>query len=108
MIRRTLFLKIYLTLIASLALVAISSALFVYFNSGEAETSWRERRERVVAAMLPADADPATLQATVGRLAAALDADLSVYSPDRRLIASAGAPFPDDVMTRRGRRDSAD
>lgn len=108
MIRRTLFLKIYLTLIASLALVAISSALFVHFNSGEAETTWRERRERVVTALLPADADPATLQATVGRLAGALEADLSVYGADRRLIASAGAPFPNDVMTRPGRRDGAD
>ncbi|BCH35452.1 sensor histidine kinase [Mesorhizobium sp. L-8-10] len=108
MIRRTLFLKVYLTLIASLALVAASSALFVHFNSGEAETSWRERRERVVAALLPADADPAAFQATVGRLAEALDADLSVYSADRRLLASAGAPFPADVLSRRGRRDGPD
>ncbi|WP_202334563.1 sensor histidine kinase [Mesorhizobium sp. L-8-3] len=106
--RRTLFLKIYLTLIASLALVAASSALFVHFNSGETETSWRERRERVVAALLPADADPAAFQATVGRLAEALDADLSVYSADRRLLASAGAPFPADVLSRGGRRDGLD
>lgn len=108
MIRRSLFLKIYLTLIASLALVAFASALFVHFSRGEEDTGWRGRRDRFVAAMLPADADPASLQVTLDRLAAALDADLALYGADGRPIASSGIPFPDDVLSRRGRRDGAD
>ena len=101
LVRGNLFLKIYLTLIASLAAVAIASAIFVRIGQDEQETGWRGRRDALVAAMIPAGADRASLEPTLDRLSRALDADISVYARDGRLIAGAGRPFPDDILTSR-------
>ena len=48
--RSRLFLKIYLTLLASLAAVAIASAAFVWLGQGEEESSWQSQRARFVTA----------------------------------------------------------
>ncbi|HWK68736.1 MAG TPA: ATP-binding protein [Rhizobiaceae bacterium] len=98
-LRGSLFLKVYLTLLASLALVALASGVFMHVGRDEDE-GWGARRERFIAAMLPADADPPSLQATLTRLAQALDADLAVYSAGRQLVASAGDPLPADILER--------
>lgn len=95
----SLFLKVYLTLLASLALVALASGVFMHFGQDEDE-GWGARRERFVAAMLPADADAPSLQATLTRLARALDADLALYSAGGQLVASAGDPLPADLLER--------
>lgn len=100
----SLFLKVYLTLLASLALVAIASGIFMHLGQDEDE-GWGARRERFVAAMLPAGADASALQSTLARLAEAFDADLALYGADKRLIASAGEPLSADILQRPRRPD---
>lgn len=105
--RSRLFLRIYLTLLASLAVVAVASALLVRMGQDEQDRGWAGRRDRFIADMLPAGDDPATLSATLDRLAEALDADIAVYGPDRRLIAAAGSspPPPLDRPHREARQE---
>lgn len=104
-LRGNLFVKIYFTLLASLAAVAIASAIFVRIGQDEQETGWRGRRDTLVAALIPAGGDQSEIQATLERLSRALDADIAVYGADGRLIAGAGRPFPSDVLTSRWRRE---
>jgi two-component system OmpR family sensor kinase len=107
-VRNSLFVKIYLTLLASLTIVAIASAIFVWLGQDEQETGWHGRRSQLVAAMIPADGDIASLKATLDRLSDALDADLAVYDAAGVPIASAGRPLPDDILTRRWRHGRND
>ncbi|WP_026618381.1 two-component system, OmpR family, sensor kinase [Ensifer sp. WSM1721] len=98
--RSRLFLKIYLTLLASLAAVAVASAAFVWLGQGEEESGWQSQRARFVAALIPPDADRQSVGATLKRLSRAFDADIAVYDPRGRLIASAGQPLPRDMVER--------
>ena len=50
---RSLFLKIYVTLLAALAVVAVASAVFVRFGDDEMDRGWAARRDAFVTAMLP-------------------------------------------------------
>lgn len=100
----SLFLKVYLTLLATLALVAIASAVFMHIGQGE-EESWGARRERFVAAMLPPGADQPSLQATLAKLSEALDADLALYGADGGLVAGMGEPLPADILQQGRPRD---
>jgi signal transduction histidine kinase len=97
-LRGSLFAKVYLTLLASLAAVAIASMIFVRIGQDEQELSWHDRRDALVAALIPPGQDQASLQTTLDRLSRALGADLAVYDSDGRLIAGAGRPFPDNVL----------
>ena len=104
--RGRLFLKVYFTLLASLALVALLSAVFVRQGQDEQDRGWGSRRDRFIAAMLPRGDDVATLQKTLDRLAVAFDADVGVYDPEGLLIASVGDRFPadfDDIRRGLGR-----
>lgn len=96
--RSRLFLKIYLTLLASLAAVAVASAAFVWLGQGEEDSSWQSQRARFVAALIPPDMDRRSVEATLERLSRAFDADIAVYDPRGRLIASAGRPLPRDIL----------
>jgi two-component system OmpR family sensor kinase len=96
--RGSLFAKVYLTLLASLAAVATASMVFVHIGQNEQELSWRDRRDALVEALIPPGQDEAALRATLERLSRALDADLAVYDASGRLIAGAGRPFPPDVL----------
>ena len=106
--RNSLFIKIYLTLLASLAVVAIASAAFVWIGHDEDDRGWRGRRDQFIAAMLPPEASPAELNALLGRLGGALDADLAIYDRRGRLVAFAGHPFPDRIREWRGRMHDED
>ncbi|WP_457940044.1 sensor histidine kinase [Mesorhizobium sp. 10J20-29] len=105
--RSRLFLKIYLTLLASLVIVAVGSALLMRIGQDDEDRGWAGRRDRFIADMLPAGDDPVVLSATLDRLSDALDADIAVYGPDRRLIAAAGSspPPPLDRPRREARRE---
>ena len=92
--RGSLFLKIYLTLLASLAVVAIASAAFVHAVQDRDAAGWTSRRDAFIAAMLPVGGDPVGLQEAVERLSRAFDADITVYDPDGRVVAMAGRPVP--------------
>jgi len=106
--RIRLFLKIYLTLLASLAAVAIASAAFVWLGQGEEDVSWQSQRTRFVTALIPPDMDRRSVEATLQRFSRAFDADITVYDPQGRPLASAGRPLPHDILSRRWRRDSGD
>ena len=103
--RNSLFLKIYLTLLASLMVVALLGGLFVRRGQDEDDRGWGNRRTRFITGMFPPGDDPATLGKVVTRLSDAFDADISVYAPDGRLIASAGKPFPADILETPPRRN---
>lgn len=95
--RSRLFLKIYLTLLASLAAVAVASAAFVWLGQGEEDPSWQSQRARFVAALIPPDMDRRSVETTLERFSRAFDADIALYDPRGRLIASAGRPVPRDI-----------
>jgi two-component system OmpR family sensor kinase len=101
--RSSLFVKIYLTVLVSLAVVAIASATFVHMGQEREHAGWSGRRDAFIEAMLSADSDPALLQATAKRLSAAFDADISVYGPQGRLLAAAGRPIPPQEIGSRRR-----
>jgi signal transduction histidine kinase len=88
--RSRLFFKVYLTLIGSLVAVALATGLFWRITHDREEHGWTARRDGFLVAMLPASDQKTQAQATVERLAQAFDADISVYSASRELIASAG------------------
>ena len=96
--RSRLFLKIYLTLLASLAAVAVASAAFVWLGQGEEESGWESQRARFVAALIPPDMDNRTVEATIERFSRAFNADIAVFDPRGGLIASAGSPLPRDIL----------
>ena len=98
--RSSLFLKIYLTLLASLAVVAIVSALFVRLGDDERDRGWRGRRDAFIVAMLPPEATPGDQQIVIDRLADALRADIALYDSSGRLVAAAGRPLPPDIIDR--------
>ncbi|MCO5159045.1 MAG: HAMP domain-containing histidine kinase [Aquamicrobium sp.] len=102
--RNSLFLKVYLTLIASLVVVALASAAFVRLSHDEEDRGWGARRDAFVAAMLPANAPLAETRIVVERLAAALDADIALYDASGGLIAGAGAPVPLPTQGERSER----
>jgi two-component system OmpR family sensor kinase len=93
-IRNSLFLKIYATLLAALAVVALASAAFWLIGQNREDDGWRGRRDRFIAAMLPPTENPAELETTLRRLGRAFEAEIAVYGPDGRLLAANGHPFP--------------
>jgi len=97
-VRSRLFLKVYATLLAALAVVAIASAAFVRFGDDEMDRGWAARREAFVAAMLPAGDSAGDLDLVLSRLGRALDADITVYDAARRPIASVGQPLPPESI----------
>jgi signal transduction histidine kinase len=92
--RNRLFLKVYLTLLASLVVVALASAVFLRLSHDEEDRGWGARRDAFVEAMLPPAAPAAQTEIVLNRLAEALDADVALFAADGRLIASVGAPIP--------------
>jgi len=94
MIRGKLFFKIYLTVLATLAAVAVASGLYWHVTMDREDVSWGERRDRFVAEMLPPGDDPVFTQTAIERFAAAFDADIALYSPDGKLLAAAGKMVP--------------
>ena len=96
--RHSLFLKVYATLLATLAVVAIASFMFVRMGMDEEDRGWANRRDHFLAAMLPPDADPAALGIVLDRLAVAFDGDIAVFGPDGKLIAAAGNALPAELV----------
>lgn len=103
--RSRLFWKVYLTIIASLALVVVAGFVLFRLGAGEDGFGWSERREHFVRTYFSAPLDPAGLQADLDRLADALRLDIAVYDAGGSLIARGGAAFPPDLedLRRRGR-----
>lgn len=94
-IRDSLFLKIYLTVLACLAAVAVASAIYWSASSASDGLSWRNRFVQFVERMVPATDSQADLQTMVDRLGHAIDGRLALYARDGSRIASHGSPAPD-------------
>ena len=92
-----LFFKVYLTLLACLAAVAIASGAYWRAATNLDDIDWKERRDQLVEQFLPACDDPVTTQTIIERVANAFDADVALYTASGRQVAGAGdaVPFPD-------------
>lgn len=110
-----LFLKVYLTILASLLMVVIVSALV--FRAGpeseQARSAFRMAGGVLIASLADPAATPEVQRVAVLRLSRIIKADLALYGATGKLIASAGEPLPpprevsnedDDRWFRHGRR----
>jgi len=96
-----LFIKVYLTIIGSLLLVVVVSAI-IWKNGPEMETA-RDAFEMASGVVMAALADPGASspqqQKAVERLAKLLNSDLALYDNQGKLLGAAGRPLPalDDI-----------
>ena len=108
-LRSSLFVKIYVTLLACLAAVAIMSAVFVRVGQDEEDRSWQSRLDAFLSATLPENAGRDELQVRLGWLSDAFDTDIGLYAPNGRPIATAGnPPLPEHTPFWRNRRNDDD
>lgn len=97
------FFKVYFTVLASIAAVAIASGAYWSARTDREDTSWRERQITIAEELFPAGSDKETTQDLVTRFARALDADITLFSAGGVVLATAGRPLP---MPRRPDRES--
>lgn len=102
--RSRLFFKIYVTLLAALAITALASAAYVRVGQDRQDRGWSGQRDHILSALLPAEADVSATRHVLERLSVAFDADIALLSPDRTVIATAGEPLPPDVLVSAGER----
>lgn len=106
MIRRRLYLQIYITIIASLALVVIISALSFWLVGGDRPNpQFREIIGQLVVKSLPSAELPHEAQdKALTDLVDGLDVDISMFAEDGTLISAYGYEFelPNDRERRRG------
>jgi signal transduction histidine kinase len=93
---RRLYQKIYLTIIASLVVVVLVAGAFwrMGAETSPVALSFDIAGEFAAAALPPARAPRAAMQAAIERLAERLDADITVIDRDSGLIARVGRPLP--------------
>ena len=93
-VRRRLFWKVYLTLLSSLVAVIALMGAFWWLVGERAPDGLRAPEIRLDDRLLPAPGGPsAALDATTDRLAGEMNADVSVYGADGKLVASHGIPI---------------
>ena len=89
-----LYLRFYLALVASLLLFVLATAALWHFTGGSAEQAGITLG-RLVQNVLPPAAAPATEQQdALRRLAAGLNADVTLFDQDGRPTAAIGRPLP--------------
>jgi signal transduction histidine kinase len=93
---RRLYLKIYLTIIASLVLVVITTGTLWRFTAmiSPASQAFEMAGELAAAAIAPQDAPLEAQRQSLEHLAARLHADLALFGADRQPILSTGEPIP--------------
>lgn len=98
MIRSRLYLKIYLTVLGSLALVVATLMALAMMGRLDTKGPFEARIDRFATVMLGEDLTPAERQAMLDRLSRALDADIAIFDPSGRYLQGAGnmVPIPDD------------
>ena len=103
---KRLYLRIYLSMLASLAIFALIAALGWKFAFDREHASRDERAlvAEVVAALLPpADAPPEAQRAVLERWHARTGIDVALFDAQRAPIASAGRPVPSPMRVDGGR-----
>ena len=89
-----LYLRFYLALLASLALLGLASALLLHFAGGPMEQAGATVGKLVENVLAPIDSPPAEQQAALQKVAAGLDANVTLFSADGAVIAAIGRPLP--------------
>jgi signal transduction histidine kinase len=103
-VRRRLFWKVYLTLLASLVAVAVLMGAFWSVVGESAHERWGVSHIQLDDWSIPArDAPPGAVAAATKRLGDELGADISVYDAQGALNASRGPPIPLAAVADRGR-----
>jgi signal transduction histidine kinase len=97
-----LFLKVYLTILGAIVILALAGATAVMLLGGaREERGWLDQRAALLAAALPETDDPGEMQAALDRIGPASRAGLTVRGPDGATLAT-HAP---DAEARPGRFD---
>ena len=108
---KRLYLRIYLAMLASLAIFALLAGL-VWKLSSDGDRSVHDERaliaEAVGAILPPAEAPQEALQAALERWHERTGADLSIFDAERRPVASAGRPLPAPLTAEGGREPRAE
>jgi two-component system, OmpR family, sensor histidine kinase RstB len=89
-----LYLRFYLALLASLALFGLAASLLLHFAGGPMEQVGVTVGRLVENALPPAQAPMAEQQEALQKLAAGLNADVTLFSGDGAVIAAIGRPLP--------------
>jgi two-component system, OmpR family, sensor histidine kinase RstB len=89
-----LYLRFYLALVASLLLFVLATAALWHFTSGSAEQAGITLGRLVQNVLPPAAAPAAEQQESLRRLAAGLNADVTLFDQDGRPTAAIGRPLP--------------
>jgi signal transduction histidine kinase len=89
-----LYLRFYLALVASLLLFVLATAALWHFTSGSAEQAGITLGRLVQNVLPPAAAPAAEQQEALRRLAAGLNADVTLFDQDGRPTAAIGRPLP--------------
>jgi two-component system, OmpR family, sensor histidine kinase RstB len=89
-----LYLRFYLALLASLALFGLAASLLLHFAGGPMEQVGVTVGRLVENALPPAQAPAAEQQEALQKLAAGLNADVTLFSGDGAVIAAIGRPLP--------------
>lgn len=98
MIRSRLYLKIYLTVLGSLALVVGTLTLLAMMGRLDMRGPFEERIDRFATVMLTENIDGAERQRMLDRLSRALDADIAIFDRQGKFVQGAGDRIvsPDD------------
>jgi len=86
------FFKVYFTVLASIAAVAIASGVYWNARTDREDMGWRERQVTIAEELFPAGAEPKATQELVSRFARALDADITLFAANGSVLATAGRP----------------
>jgi signal transduction histidine kinase len=98
MIRSRLYLKIYLTVIGSLALVVMTLTALAMMGRLDTKGEFEDRLDKFASVMLTENMTDEQRQHMLDRLAKALDADLGIFDTSGRFLQGAGnmVPIPND------------
>jgi signal transduction histidine kinase len=98
MIRSRLYLKIYLTVLGSLALVVATLSMLAMMGRLDTRGPFEERIDRFATVMLAENIDGAERQRMLDRLSRALDADIAIFDKQGKFVQGAGDKIlsPDD------------
>jgi signal transduction histidine kinase len=101
---RRLYLQVYLTIVASLALVVVTAGAVWHFSAGVLpfEQPFEVAGEVIAELVPPANAPGAVQQQAIDRLARRLGADLALYGQTNDPLAAAGRPLPAPTRGRAG------
>jgi two-component system, OmpR family, sensor histidine kinase RstB len=89
-----LYLRFYLALLVSLALLGLAASLLVHFAGGSMEQVGVTVGRLAQNVLPPAQAPASEQQDALQRVAAGLNADITLFAGDGRVIASIGRPLP--------------